>query len=116
MATVVNPGTKKAEELIHDMNYRHYKGTTLYEVYGSPSRTKVQTWERIKRECESVKGRRLHIVGASCHMYSCIYAFPITDADGVITDMTIRKETRGNTYELVLPVDEYDRRIIHREE
>jgi len=112
----VNMGTMKAEELIHDMNHKHYKGTTLYEVYGSPSSAKVQSWENIRRTCDELKGRRLHIVGASCHHYSCIYSFPITDADGVITDMVIRKETYGNTYDLTMSIDDYDRLIIHREE
>lgn len=115
MATIVKYGTQKGEGLIQDMNRKYYKGETLYDCYKSVSSKKVQTWEKIKRECEALHGRRLHITGAGSHFYSCIYAYPITDDEGVITDMVIRKETAGNTYEMTMPVDDYEKRIIHRE-
>ena len=108
----VNMGTKKADELIHDMKYRHYKGTTIYDVYGSMSSKKAKSWEDISRECASLHGEKLHIVGASCYFYSCIYAYPLSDENtGVITDMVIRKHTKGNVFELTMPIDEYEQVI-----
>lgn len=109
--TKVNNGTKKAEELIHDMFRSYYKGKTLYDVYSRCSSKKVQSWEAIKRECERLDGENLHITGAGSHFYSCIYAYPVINPEtGEITDMVIRKETASNTYELTMPIDEYERR------
>ena len=106
--TKVNMGTKKAEELIHDMFHYYYKGKTLYEVYDSCSAKKRESWEDIRRECKRLGGENLHITGASSHFYSCIYAYPVINEEtGEITDMVIRKETAGNTFELTMPVDDY---------
>ena len=101
MAVVVNRGTKKADELIHDMNYRHPNGRHLYEVYGKCSQKKRNSWEKICGECTRLNGEKLHIVGANCYTYSCIYAY--RDGDNMI----IRKITKGGTYELTLPIEEY---------
>ena len=112
MATMVNRGTKKAEELIYDMRRTYYKGTTLYEVYGSCSAKKVASWEKIRRQCAELNGERLHITGAGSHFYSCMYAYPKTDGNtGEVVAMVLRKETASNTYELELPVEEYNRLI-----
>lgn len=108
--TKVNPGTKKAQELIYDMFRSYYKGRTLYDCYGSCSSAKVRAWEDIKRQCEELDGENLHITGAGSHFFSCIYAYPIIDENGEITDMVIRKETASNTYELTMPIDEYQER------
>ena len=108
----VNRGTKRAEELIHDMNYRNPKGITLYEVYGRMSREKRDSWQQICSDCTSLYGEKLHIVGASSYSYSCMYAFPITDDNGEVTAMVLRKETSANTYDLELPLEEYDQLII----
>ena len=109
--TKVNNGTKKAQELIHDMFSTYYKGKTLYDVYGKCSAKKRNSWEAIKRDCEILGGENLHITGAGSYSYSCIYAYPIiSEETGEITDMVIRKETAGNTYELTMPIDEYERR------
>lgn len=117
MATMIKYGTKAGEDLIHDMNYRHPKGETLYEVYGSVSAKKRDSWEKIRKDCEYLKGRRLHIIGASSYGYSCIYAYPIYDhRDGSIISMMIRKQTKASTYEMEMPIDEYDKRIIHKGE
>ena len=110
MATMVKMGTKRAEELIYDMGRRHYKGTTLYDVYGKASKKKRDSWETIVAECNRLHGQKLHITGASCHNYSCIYAYPVVEDSGKINTMIIRKETVGNTYELEMPVDEYIKR------
>lgn len=107
----VNMGTKKAEELIYDMFHYYYKGVTLYDCYGKCSKKKRDSWEAIRRDCELLNGERLHIVGANCYNYSCVYAYPvISEETGEITDMVIRKETHGNTYELTMPIDEYRER------
>lgn len=112
MSTMIKYGTKAGEGLIHDMNYRHYKGTTLYEVYSSVSAKKRDSWEKIRSDCSYLKGENLHIVGASCYNYSCIYAYPIFDfRDNSIISMMIRKETKGGTYEMELPIDIYKERI-----
>lgn len=109
MATKVNRGTKKAEELIHDMNYRRPDGTTLYEVYGRVSKDKRESWQQICSDCTYLHGEKLHIVGKSSYSYSCIYAYPKADEEtGQIKEMVIRKETVGNTYELTLPIEEYE--------
>lgn len=102
MATNVKMGTKRAEELIYDFNRRYYKGETLYEVYGRCSSAKINSWERIKRTCEELKGWDLHITGASSHQYSCMYAFKNDDGN-----IILRKETSANTYDLVLTPEEY---------
>lgn len=108
MATKVNIGTKKADELIRDMNYRHPKGTTPYEVYGRMSDKKRDSWQQICSDCTYLHGENLHIVGASCYFYSCVYAYPIYNDDyDAVESMVIRKETKGNTYELTLPIDDY---------
>lgn len=116
MATMIKYGTKAGEGLVYDMNYRHPRGTTLYEVYGTMSEKKRSSWQKICSDCTYLNGRHLHIVGASCHNYSCIYAYPIYDhRDESIISMMIRKETKSNTYEMEMPIDEYDRRIIHHD-
>jgi hypothetical protein len=102
MSTKVNLGTKKADELIHDFLHYHYKGKTLWDVYKSVSSKKAESWRKIERECESLNGFNLHITGASCHNYSCIYAFQNED-DNIV----LRKETVGNTYELELEPGDY---------
>ena len=107
----VKYGTRKADELIYDMFRTYYKGTTLYEVYDRASSAKVKSWELIKRECARLNGERLHITGASCHQYSCMYAFPIINEDtGEIEKMILRKETSANTYDLEMPIEEYLKR------
>lgn len=117
MATMIKYGTKAGEDLIHDMNYRHPKGETLYEVYGKVSSKKRNSWEKIREDCNYLKGRHLHIIGASSYGYSCIYAYPIYDhRDGSIISMMIRKQTKASTYEMEMPIDEYDKRIIHKGE
>lgn len=108
--TKVNPGTKKAQELIHDMFRSYYKGRTLGECYGSCSSAKWRAWHDIERKCQELNGENLHITGAGSHFFSCIYAYPITDDNGEITDMVIRKETASNTYELMMPIAEYEER------
>ena len=106
--TKVNNGTRKAEELKHDMFHVYYKGRTLYECYGSCSNAKQRAWEDIVRQCAELDGEDLHITGAGSHFFSCIYAYPIISTEtGEILDMVIRKETAGNTYELTLPCEEY---------
>lgn len=40
MSTIIRYGTKAGEELIRDMNYKHPKGNTIYEVYGRLSKKK----------------------------------------------------------------------------
>jgi len=100
----VNNGTQKAKEMIWDFNHKHYKGESLYDVYGSFSRKKMESWESIRRTCNELDGWNLHITGASCHQYSCMYAFK--DEDG---NIVLRKETSCNTYDLVLTPEEYDR-------
>lgn len=108
MATKVNMGTQRAYGMIADFNRKYYKGETLYDCYKSVSSAKVRSWEAIKRQCEELNGYNLHITGAGSHMYSCIYAFDqIDDNTGELLSVTIRKETAGNTYDLVLTVDDY---------
>ena len=104
MAKIIKMGTMKADELIYDFNRTHYKGTTLYDVYGSFSRKKMESWEQIRRTCEELNGWNLHITGASSHQYSCMYAFKNEDGN-----IVLRKETSANTYDLILTPEEYDR-------
>ena len=106
----VNMGTKKAEELIYDFNRKHYKGTTLYDVYNSCSKDKRDSWEKIRRTCEELDGWNLHITGASCHQYSCMYAFKYVDEETGEVFVVLRKETASSTYDLYLPAAEYERR------
>lgn len=110
MATKVNLGTQRASEMIREFDRRHPKGTTLYDVYQSCSSAKVESWEKIKRECESLNGWDLHITGAGSHNYSCIYAYKKMSEDGMAVQIVIRKETVGNTYELYLTVEQYENR------
>lgn len=106
MATIVKIGTKKAEELIYDFFHTYYKGTTLYEVYGTCSAQKRSSWEQIRRTCEELNGWNLHITGASSHQYSCMYAFQNENGDVVL-----RKETSANTYDLIISPEEYNQYI-----
>ena len=104
----VNLGTKKAQELMHDMTHKYYRGTTLFDCYKSVSSAKVRSWNDIVAQCEALNGERLHITSASSHQYSCMYAYPVINEEtGEITDMVLRKETSCNTYDLTLPIDEY---------
>lgn len=107
----VNNGTKKADELKWDFSRHYYKGDTIYEVYERPSSAKLSSWRAIERKCEELKGEHLHITGASCHTYSCMYAFPVTDDDGVITAMVLRKETHANTFDLEISLEEYQKLV-----
>ena len=112
MAVLVRKGTQQADRMMHDMARTYYKGTTIYECYKSLSSDKRNSWEKIKKDCEYLNGERLHITGANCHTYSCMYAYPIMDyRTGEIISMMLRKETVGNTYELELPIDEYRKLI-----
>lgn len=113
MATRVNKGTKKAEEMIHDHKRRHPKGTSLYDVYGSVSKAKVDSWEKIREECRELNGRNLHITGAGSHQYSCMYEYDhLDEITGEILGIVLRKETVGNTFELELTYDEYKELVI----
>jgi len=104
----VNPETKKAYELMHDMSHKYYKGTTLFDCYKTVSSDKAKSWQKIESQCRELGGERLHITGANCHTYSCMFAYPIiNDETGEITDYVLRKETSCNTYELTLPINEY---------
>lgn len=107
----VNMGTKKAEELIHDFQRKHYKGTSLYDVYKSVSSKKANSWRAIEKECERLNGWNLHITGASCDFYSCMYAFEHEDEETGELFVVLRKETHSNTYDLYIPYAEYERRI-----
>lgn len=112
MATMIKYGTKLGESLIHDMNYRRHDGNTLYEVYGKVSAKKRDSWQQICSDCSYLGGEKLHIIGASSYTYSCMYAYPKTDEQtGEITAMVLRKETSGNTYEMEMPIAEYNERI-----
>lgn len=106
----VNMGTKKAEELIYDFNRRYYKGVTLWDCYKSVSSDKARSWRDIERECDRLNGWNLHITGASCHQYSCMYAFQHIDEETGEVFVVLRKETVGNTYDLYMPMAEYERR------
>ena len=108
--TKVNRGTRKAQELMYDMFHSYYKGKTLYDCYGKCSSAKQRAWDDISSQCRELNGENLHITGAGSHFFSCIYAYPIIDENGEITDMVIRKETASNTYELTLPIAEYEER------
>lgn len=110
MATKVNLGTQRAKQMILEFNRKYYKGETLYDVYKSCSSAKVKSWEKIKRECEELDGWNLHITGAGSHNYSCIYAYQVINEDTGEVGVVLRKETVGNTYELFLTMDEYERR------
>lgn len=112
MATMIKYGTKTGESLVHDMNYHRHDGDTLYQVYGRVSAKKRESWEKIVANCNYLKGEKLHIIGASSYNYSCIYAYPIIDhrTEEVIS-MMLRKETASNTYEMEMPIDEYNSRI-----
>lgn len=111
MATVVKYGTKAGEGLIRDMNYKHPKGKSLYDVYGSVSKKKRDSWEEIRLECCRLGGGNLHIIGAASYNYSCAYSYPIMSEKGEIIDMVIVKHTKGNKYEMTMPIEEYEERI-----
>ena len=112
MATIIRYGTKAGEELVRDMNYRHPKGNTIYDVYGRLSKEKRNSWQQICLDCTYLRGEKLHIIGASSFIYSCMYAYPIIDyRTGEIISMMLRKETAQNTYEMEMPIEEYDKRI-----
>lgn len=103
----VNNGTKKANELKWDFRHHYYKGDTLYEVYESPSSAKVSSYRAIEEQCRALKGEHLHITGASCHTYSCMYAFKNEDGNWVL-----RKETHANTYDLEISEEEYNELVV----
>ncbi len=108
MSTVVRFGTKKADELIHDFNRRHYKGVTLWDCYKSVSSKKASTWRAIEDECKRLDGWDLHITGCNCDFYSCMYAFEHEDEETGEVSIILRKETHSNTYDLVLTPEQYD--------
>ena len=99
----VNLRTKKADGIIRDFFTAYYKGKTLYDVYENPSAEKVRTWESIKHTCyHELGGWFLHVTGANCYFYSCVYAF-WNDAHNIV----IRKETHGGTYDVEMTKAEY---------
>ena len=111
-AKMIKYGTKAGEDLIRDMNYRHPKGETIYDVYGRLSKKKRDSWQQICSDCTYLHGRRLHIVGASSYSYSAMYAYPIYDhRTEEIISMMLRKETAGSTYEMEVPIEDYEERI-----
>lgn len=113
MSKVIKYGTKAGEALVHDMNYRNRKGLTIYDCYGKLSEKKRSSWQQICSDCTYLHGEKLHMIGASNYTYSCMYAYPIFDyRTGEIISMMLRKETAENTYEMEMPIDEYDRRIV----
>ena len=102
MSTKVNLGTKKADEMIHDFLHYHHKGKTLWECYKSVSSEKAESWNKIERESKERNGFNLHITGANCYYYSCIYAYQNED-----DNMVIVKHTPGNVFELELEPGDY---------
>lgn len=111
MATMIRYGTKMGESLVHDMNYHRHDGDTLYQVYGRVSAKKRESWEKICLDCVHLNGQNLHIVGANSYNYTCMYAYPVTDDKGKIVSMVLRKETADNTYDMEMPIEEYNDRI-----
>lgn len=107
MATKVNLGTKRADEMIHDFNRTHYKGTSLYDVYGRVSKDKRDSWEKIVQECRDLEGWDLHITGASSYSYSCMYAFY-----NEVGNIVLRKKTVGNTFDLEIAKEKYDELVV----
>lgn len=102
----VNNGTKKADEMKWDFRHHHHKGDTIYDVYERPSSAKLSSWKAIERKCEELNGEHLHITGASCHTYSCMYAFPTENG------WVLRKETHANTFDLEISKEEYDELVV----
>lgn len=97
----VNSSTKQGREIVYDFFRKYWKGTTLFDVYTKPSAEKIATWRQIENDCCVLNGWNLHITGASCYFYSCVYAFREDDI------VIIRKETHGGTYDVALTEAEY---------
>ena len=70
--TMVNPSTKKARRLVYAYIMSE-KGDSIFKAYGSPSAKKVEAFNHIIKEMESVNGWGIRITGAGSNYFSCAY-------------------------------------------
>ena len=71
--TELNKDTKKAEQLLY--NWEHYDGCSLYEVYGSHSYRKEQSFADIRSLMSRVGGWGLVITTHCTRFYTCAFMF-----------------------------------------
>ena len=74
--TLVNPTTKKAEELRSRYNFFvSIKGTrNIYQAYRTkPSWAKIQAYEKWLRFCQDIDGHNMTVLGANTYMFSCAF-------------------------------------------
>lgn len=97
----IKQNTKKAAEMIDDLNRSYYRGWSFWDVYGRASDTKRRAWEQIEDRARNTPGyeHNLHITGASSHFFSTIYSYI---EDGV---RHIIKDTASYTYHTTQPVN-----------
>lgn len=70
--TLLNPNTKQAKSCLHKYNFTQ-KGSSIFTAYGKPSNRKVQAFNEIKKEMETVGGWGMRITGAGSDIFSCAY-------------------------------------------
>ena len=70
--TWINRTTQKAERVIHMYEYTR-KGDSIYKAYCRPSQRKVDAFNEILKEMQSVGGSNMRITGAGSDVFSCAY-------------------------------------------
>ena len=70
--TWINRTTQKAERIIHMYEYTK-KGDSIYTAYIKPSQRKINAFNVILQEMQSVGGFNMRITGAGTDVFSCAY-------------------------------------------
>ena len=85
----------KAQDRMYN-NWRNATSTELWQVYGSYSTAKAESYEEIKRECQSLGGKCLRITTHSRNDYTAAYIIENEDGtkDLVYHTRTDRKQFR----------------------
>ena len=70
--TWINRSTQKAERVIHMYEYSK-KGDSIFKAYNKPSSRKIEAFNEILKEMQSVNGYGMKITGAGSDVFSCAY-------------------------------------------
>lgn len=95
-ATFLNPTTQRAKDII--MKYEAYPSrTTIFKAYGRPSNRKIEAYNQIVQEMQSVHGSGMRITGAGSDIFSCAYTVDTPDCETYLI-----YHTPGNRYAIKL--------------
>lgn len=96
MSKIIKAGTKQAEQMLRRASYN--EGRTLYEVYGSVSRAKVNAMDDCLRWYNEDNGKNFRIVSHNSFSFSVAWDFDYVNPETGEVIPATRIETSQNSY------------------